>query len=121
MKLFGKLTEFFRLSFRNNGNEVSIEPSSSTASTTNTSFELPPADGGTHQLLDTDTPQTISNKVLDASTVTTSGTFTHGATVDNPTSNVHGVTGNVVGTSDVQTLTSKTLDGNSNTLSLIHI
>jgi hypothetical protein len=41
----------------------------------------------------------------------------HGAEVDNPSSGVHGVSGNIVGTSDTQTLTNKTIDAGSNTIS----
>ena len=37
----------------------------------------------------------------------------------NATTGIHGVTGNIVGTSDSQTLTNKTIDGSSNTLSNI--
>jgi hypothetical protein len=37
--------------------------------------------------------------------------------VDNPTSGVHGVSGSVVGTTDSQTLTNKTIDGDLNSLS----
>jgi hypothetical protein len=40
-------------------------------------------------------------------------------THENATTGVHGVTGNIVGTSDSQTLTNKTIDGSSNTLSNI--
>jgi hypothetical protein len=40
-------------------------------------------------------------------------------THQNATTGIHGVTGNIVGTSDAQTLTNKTIDGSSNTLSNI--
>lgn len=43
-------------------------------------------------------------------------TFLHGGQVDNPTSGVHGVTGNIVGTIDAQTITNKTIDGDDNTV-----
>lgn len=118
MKLFGQLTELFRMVLRStSGREVTIQPSPTTASTSDTIFELPGADGGSHSLLDTDSAQTISNKTLDAATISTTGTLEHGNQIDNPSSGVHGVTGSVVGTSDSQTLTNKTIDSSLNTLS----
>ena len=64
-----------------------------------------------------DGAETLTNKTIAAGSNTISGLL-HGTQVDNPSSGVHGVTGNVVGTTDSQTLTNKTIDDSVNSLTV---
>lgn len=67
-------------------------------------------------IANTDQAQTFTNKTIVGTANSISG-LRHGTEVDNPSSGVHGVTGNVVGTTDIQTLTNKTIAATANTIS----
>lgn len=79
------------------------------------------AAGSEVEVADVSSTQTLSNKTLDGAVIdgatSTITNLEHGNQVDNPVSGVHGVTGNVVGDSDAQTLTNKTIDADLNTIS----
>ena len=72
------------------------------------------------QPVEDSTTDTLTNKTIDADNNTISN-LEHGNEVDNPSSGVHGVTGDVIGTTDTQTLTNKTIDGDNNTISNLDI
>ena len=87
----------------NGSNYIAVQPAAAIGS--NVTLTLPEA---TDTLVGRATSDTLTNKTINADNNTISN-LAHGSEVDNPSSGVHGVTGNVVGTTDTQTLTNKTL------------
>ena len=85
-----------------------------------TSLAAPTSNGDAANKLYVDTAESdavsSANSYTDDEIDLVSGNLT---THENATTGIHGVTGNIVGTSDTQTLTNKTIDGSSNTISNI--
>ena len=111
MKLFGSLTSLLNLAFSKNSNTVTLQPSQSTTYTSSRTIDLPPEDANS-VIVSQSATQTLTNKTLTSPVINT------------PTGIVKGDVGlgNVDNTSDATknaasvTLTNKTIDGGSNTL-----
>jgi len=132
-KLFGTIAELVKVVFRVDNQAVGIQPNASTTYTADRDFDLPPGDSD-QTLVSTDSTQTLTNKTIDGddntvqdlpdtalkTNITNADKFFTRDGSGVPTSATKDVpSGAVVGTSDTQTLTSKTIDADSNTISNI--
>lgn len=109
MDLLGNLRELVALVFKRDNQDVTLKPNDATTYTAAREVQLPEGDAA-HTLVGRDSTDTLENKTIDANSNTISN-LEHGAEVDDPSSDVHGVgPGNdVVGTGTAQTLENKLL------------
>lgn len=137
MKLFGTLSELVSLIFRKDSQQVTVRPNQATTYTASRDIQLPPGDAS-HTLTSADSTQSLTNKTIVAAsnTITTaaSGNLTavelNAALSELQTdidtratstalsnheadTTTHGTTGDIVGTSDTQTLSNKNFIDNT--------
>lgn len=111
MKIFGSITRLVSLVFRQNAQDVTVQPNQATTYTAARSIELPAGDTA-HVIVSRTSTDTLTNKTLTS------------PVINSPTGIVKGDVGlsNVDNTSDatknaaIATLTNKTIDGDTNTL-----
>lgn len=141
MKIFGSWKELVKLVFRTDTQEVELQPDSATTYTATRTISLPPGDSN-QSLVGTAGAQTLTNKtiVVANNTITTaaSGNLTStelNAALDElqdsidtsdgalathiSDSSTHGVTGDILGTTDTQAVSNKTIDADLNTITNI--
>jgi hypothetical protein len=82
MKRFGRISELFKLIFRDaaSNEEIEIVPNSSTTYTATTTVELPEDDSTTQELVGVSANQTLDNKTIDATAATGTNTLAADAT-----------------------------------------
>lgn len=129
-KLFGSIAELVSLLFRKDNQQITVRPNQSTTYTAARDVQLPPGNAD-HTLVSADSTQTLTNKTIDGddntvqdlpdtalkTNLTNANKFFSRDGSGVPTSGAKNVpTGDVVGTSDSQTLTNKTIDGDDNTV-----
>ena len=122
-KLFGSLAELVKLTFRKDNQEVDLEPNQSTTYTAARDFELPPGDSD-QILVSADSTQTLTNKTIDGDDNTiqdlaesslktvlanASKFLTRDGAGDVESATKDVPAGDIIGTSDSQTLSNKTL------------
>lgn len=132
-KLFGSIAELVKVVFRVDNQAVGIQPNTSTTYTADRDFDLPPGDSD-QTLVSESATQTVTNKTIDGDDNTVqdlpdTAIKTVLANADKfftrdgsgvPTSAAKDVpSGAVVGTTDAQTLTTKTIDADNNSISNI--
>jgi hypothetical protein len=133
MKIFGSIRELVATIFRKNNQEITLRPSQSTTYTAARDFQLPPGDSD-QVLTSASSSQTLTGKTIDGddntlqdialsslkTNVTDANKFLNrngSGVVISSSKAVPG--GDVVGTTDSQTLTNKTIDADQNTVTNI--
>lgn len=130
MRLLGSLTDYVQSVFKKDNQDITLRPNQATTYTAARDIQLPPGDAA-HVLTSADSSQTFTNKTIDgddntiqdlavASLKTVLGQANLFLSFDGsgaPVTAKAVPSGVVVGTTDAQTLTNKTIDADNNTIS----